>query len=91
MPENKADRAKRKTMTGRVVSDKMDKTIVIAVETKVHHPLYGKGIKQITKVKAHDEKNEGKTGDLVEVMETRRLSATKRWRLAKVLEKAETG
>jgi small subunit ribosomal protein S17 len=90
MPENKTDRAKRKTMTGRIVSDKMDKTIVIKVETKVHHPLYGKGMKQITKLKAHDENNEGKTGDLVEVMETRRMSATKRWRLNKVLEKAET-
>jgi small subunit ribosomal protein S17 len=96
MPENNTDRvnplgrAKRKTMTGRIVSDKMDKTIVIAVETKVHHPLYGKGIKQITKLKAHDEENVGKTGDLVEVMETRRTSATKRWRLTKVVEKAET-
>lgn len=90
MPENNVDRAKRKTMTGRIVSDKMDKTIVVVVETKVRHSLYGKTIKQITKLKAHDENNEGKAGDLVEVMETRRISATKRWRLAKVLEKAET-
>ncbi len=90
MPENNIDRGKRKTMTGRVVSDKMDKTIVVEVKTKVHHPLYGKTTKQITKLKAHDEKNESRTGDLVEVMETRRTSATKRWRLAKVLEKAET-
>jgi small subunit ribosomal protein S17 len=96
MPENNTDRANplerasRKTMTGRIVSDKMDKTIVIAVERKVHHPLYGKTTKQITKLKAHDENNEGKAGDLVEVMETRRMSATKRWRLTKVLEKAET-
>ncbi|MFA5867969.1 MAG: 30S ribosomal protein S17 [Actinomycetota bacterium] len=90
MPENNTDRGKRKTMTGRVVSDKMDKTIVVEVKTKVHHPLYGKTMKQITKLKAHDEKNESQTGDLVEVMETRRMSATKRWRLVKVLEKAET-
>jgi small subunit ribosomal protein S17 len=90
MPENKTDRAKRKTRTGRIVSDKMDKTIVVAVETRVHHPLYGKSMKQVTKLKAHDETNEGKEGDLVEIMETRRTSATKRWRLAKVLEKAET-
>jgi small subunit ribosomal protein S17 len=90
MPENNTDRAKRKTMTGRIVSDKMDKTIVVSVETRVHHPLYGKSTKQVTKLKAHDEKNEGKAGDLVEIMETRRLSATKRWRLAKVLEKADT-
>lgn len=90
MPENKTDRAKRKTMTGRIVSDKMDKTIVVVIETKVRHSLYGKTIKQITKLKAHDENNEGKAGDLVEVMEIRRMSATKRWRLAKVLEKAET-
>ncbi len=90
MPENNIDRGKRKTMTGRVVSDKMDKTIVIEVKTKVHHPLYGKTTKQITKLKAHDEKNESRLGDLVEVMETRRMSATKRWRLIKVLEKAET-
>lgn len=96
MPENKVDSASlprqgsRKTMTGRVVSDKMDKTIVVMVETKVRHPLYGKTTKQITKLKAHDESNVGKTGDLVEVMETRRTSATKRWRLIKVVEKAET-
>lgn len=96
MPENKTDkvnppgRANRKMMTGRIVSDKMDKTIVVAVETKGHHPLYGKSTKQIMKLKAHDENNEGKTGDLVEVMETRRTSATKRWRLTKIVERAET-
>lgn len=90
MPDNKTDRAARKVVTGRVVSDKMDKTIVVVVETRVHHALYGKSMKQVTRLKAHDENNESKTGDLVEIMETRRLSATKRWRLAKVLEKAES-
>lgn len=90
MAENNTDRNMRKTMTGRIVSDKMDKTIVVAVETKIHHPLYGKSMKQITKLKAHDEENEGKRGDLVELMETRRMSSTKRWRLTKILEKAET-
>jgi small subunit ribosomal protein S17 len=90
MPDKNSDRAARKVVTGRIVSDKMDKTIVVVVETKVHHPLYGKGIKQITRLKAHDENNEGKTGDVVEIMETRRTSATKRWRLTKVMEKAET-
>jgi len=96
MPEIKTDKAaqprlgNRKTMTGRIVSDKMDKTIVVVVETKVHHPLYGKGMKKFTRLKAHDENNEGKAGDKVEIMETRRLSATKRWRLTKIIEKAET-
>jgi small subunit ribosomal protein S17 len=90
MPETKTERASRKTVTGRVVSDKMDKTIVVVVETKVHHPLYGKGIKQFTRLKAHDENNESHEGDMVELMETRRISATKRWRLAKIVEKAET-
>ena len=90
MPDNKTDRAARKVVTGRVVSDKMDKTIVVVVETRVRHALYGKSMKQFTRLKAHDESNESKTGDLVEITETRRLSATKRWRLSKVLEKAET-
>jgi small subunit ribosomal protein S17 len=96
MPETKTDSAvqprqgSRKVVTGRVVSDKMDKTIVVVIETKVHHPLYGKGMKQLTRLKAHDENNEAKTGDKVEIMETRRLSATKRWRLTKVTQKAET-
>ncbi len=96
MPENRTEqanqteRANRKMMTGRIVSDKMEKTIIVAVETKVHHPLYGKGMKRITKLSAHDEKNEGKIGDLVEVTETRPISATKRWRLSKIVERAET-
>lgn len=96
MPETKTDTAaqprerNRKVVTGRVVSDKMDKTIVVVVETKVHHPLYGKGMKHFTRLKAHDENNESKTGDKVEIMETRRLSATKRWRLNKIIQKAET-
>ncbi|MFH1737061.1 MAG: 30S ribosomal protein S17 [Actinomycetota bacterium] len=90
MAETKTGRAARKVMTGRVVSDKMDKTVVVAVETKVHHARYGKSLKRITKLIAHDEKNEAKTGDLVEIMETKRMSATKCWRLAEVVEKAET-
>lgn len=90
MAENKVARAVRKTATGRVVSDKMDKTIVVVVESKVHHKLYGKSLKRLAKLSAHDEKNEAKTGDLVEIMSARPYSATKRWRLTKVLEKAKT-
>lgn len=90
MAETKTGRAARKVVTGRVVSDKMDKTVIVAVETKIHHARYGKSLKRITKLTAHDEKNEAKTGDLVEIMETKRMSATKCWRLAKVVEKAET-
>jgi len=83
-----AKRATRKVRTGRVVSDSMDKTIVVAVESLVRHPLYGKTIKRTTKLYAHDEGNECATGDLVKVMETRPLSRTKRWRLVEVVEKA---
>jgi small subunit ribosomal protein S17 len=81
-------RGHRKVRTGRVVSDAMDKTIVVAVETLVRHPLYGKTMKRTTKLYAHDEENECGVGDVVEVMETRPLSKTKRWRLTRVLEKA---
>lgn len=81
-------RGNRKTRIGRVVSDKADKTIVVAVEALVHHPLYGKTIKHITKLTAHDEENQARSGDLVEIMETRPLSRTKRWRLVKLVEKA---
>lgn len=82
------ERAQRKTRVGKVVSDKMDKTIVVAVETFVKHPLYSKRVKRTTKFKAHDELNQCNTGDVVKIMETRPLSKDKRWRLVEVLEKA---
>ena len=83
------ERNLRKTRTGKVVSDKMDKTIVVAVEEHVKHPLYKKIIKRTVKLKAHDEKNECKVGDRVMVMETRPLSKDKRWRLVEIIEKAK--
>ncbi len=79
----------RKTRVGKVVSDKMDKTIVVAVEDSVAHPLYKKIIKRTFKLKAHDENNECRIGDTVKVMETRPLSKDKRWRLAEIIEKAK--
>ena len=78
----------RKTRIGKVVSDKMDKTIVVAVENHVKHPLYGKIVKKTYKLKAHDENNECGIGDTVKVMETRPLSKDKRWRLVSIVEKA---
>ena len=83
------ERNLRKTRTGKVVSDKMDKTIVVAVENNVKHPLYKKIIKRTYRLKAHDENNECKAGDRVRVMETRPISKDKRWRLVSVLEKAK--
>ncbi|SFC81531.1 30S ribosomal protein S17 [Clostridium uliginosum] len=83
------ERALRKKRSGRVVSDKMEKTIVVAVETKVRHPLYGKTIKRTTKFKVHDENNEAKINDKVSIMETRPLSKDKRWRLVEIVEKAK--
>lgn len=83
------ERNLRKTRIGKVVSDKMDKTIVVAIESNVKHPLYKKIIKRTTKLKAHDENNECGIGDRVKVMETRPLSKEKRWRLVSVLEKAK--
>jgi len=83
------ERNYRKTRVGRVVSDKMDKTVVVAIETLVRHPLYGKSLKRTTKFKAHDELNECKTGDKVKIMETRPLSKDKRWRLVEILERAK--
>ncbi len=83
-----AERNLRKTRVGKVVSDKMDKTIVVAVVDSVKHPLYKKVVKTTYKLKAHDEANEAKVGDTVEVMETRPLSKDKRWRLASIIEKA---
>ena len=87
MSEN--TRAFRKTRIGQVVSDKMDKTIVVAIEDSVQHPLYKKTMKRTLKLKAHDENNECGIGDTVEVMETRPLSKDKRWRLVRVIEKAK--
>ncbi|MCO1576429.1 MULTISPECIES: 30S ribosomal protein S17 [unclassified Crossiella] len=82
-------RNNRKTREGYVVADKMDKTIVVALEDRKKHPLYGKVLRTTTKVKAHDEANTAGVGDRVLLMETRPLSATKRWRLVEVLEKAK--
>ena len=87
MSEN--TRAFRKTRVGQVVSDKMDKTIVVAVEDSVQHKLYKKIVKRTYKLKAHDENNECGIGDTVEVMETRPLSKDKRWRMVKIIKKAE--
>jgi small subunit ribosomal protein S17 len=85
----KTERGIRKTRRGYVVSDKMDKTIVVEVEDRVKHPLYGKVMRRTEKVKVHDEQNSAGIGDLVVIMETRPLSATKRWRLTEILEKAK--
>ena len=82
------ERSNRKVYRGTVVSDKMDKTITVIVETKKTHPLYGKRVKYSKKFKAHDENNEARMGDKVEIMETRPLTATKRFRLVKIVEKA---
>ena len=83
------ERNLRKTRVGKVVSDKMDKTIVVAIEEHVKHPLYGKIVKRTYKLKAHDEKNECAIGDTVRVMETRPLSKDKRWRLVEIIERAK--
>ena len=83
------ERNLRKVRTGKVVSDKMDKTIVVAVEDHVKHPLYKKIVKRTYKLKAHDENNECRKGDTVKVMETRPLSTDKRWRLVEVVEKVK--
>jgi small subunit ribosomal protein S17 len=83
------ERAPRKVRTGLVVSDKMDKTVVVLVEDRVKHALYGKVMRRTSKLKAHDEANECGVGDRVRIMETRPLSATKRWRLVEIVEKAQ--
>lgn len=83
------ERGNRKVRIGKVVSDKMDKTIVVAVETFISHPLYSKKVKNTTKLKAHDENNQCGIGDKVKLMETRPLSKDKRWRLVEILEKAK--
>ena len=87
MSENRT--ASRKTRVGKVVSDKMDKTIVVAVEDRVAHPLYKKTVKRTYKLKAHDELNQCGKGDRVKVMETRPLSKDKRWRVVEIIEKAK--
>ena len=79
----------RKTRVGKVVSDKMDKTVVVAIEEHIKHPKYGKVIKRTVKIHVHDANNECNVGDKIEVMETRPLSATKRWRLVNIIEKAK--
>ena len=84
-----SERAFRKTRVGKVVSDKMDKTIVVLVEDRVTHPLYKKIVKRTVKLKAHDENNECRVGDRVEVMETRHLSKDKCWRVTNIIEKAK--
>jgi len=82
------ERKSRKVRIGTVVSDKMDKTVVVAVQRQFKHPLYSKTVKRIVKFKAHDEKNECGTGDVVRIMETRPLSKTKRWRVFDIVQKA---
>ena len=84
-----AERNLRKTRVGRIVSDKMDKTVVVAIIDNVKHPLYKKIVKRTVRLKAHDEKNECRVGDRVEVMETRPLSKDKRWRVVEIIEKAK--
>ena len=87
--ETAAQRNQRKVREGLVVSDKMDKTVVVMVEDRVKHPLYGKVMRRNTKLKAHDENNSCGVGDRVQIMETRPLSATKRWRVVEILERAK--
>jgi small subunit ribosomal protein S17 len=87
--EGAVQRRFRKAREGLVVSDKMDKTVVVAVEDRVQHPLYGKTMRRTNKLKAHDERNECGVGDRVLLMETRPLSATKRWRVVEILERAK--
>jgi small subunit ribosomal protein S17 len=86
---NTTERNRRRTKQGRVVSDKMDKTIVVVSETRVPHPVYGKIIRKSVKFKAHDEQNDAKIGDTVRIVECRPLSKDKRWRLIEVLERAK--
>ena len=88
-PSQSSPRGRRKTREGVVVSDKMDKTVVVTVEDRVKHPLYGKVLRRTSKLKAHDEQNACGTGDRVLIMETRPLSATKRWRVVDIVEKAQ--
>jgi small subunit ribosomal protein S17 len=82
------ERTARKTRVGLVVSDKMMKTVVVSIERRVQHPVYGKMVRRTKKLKAHDEQNEAKTGDTVRIMETRPLSKDKRWRVVEIIERA---
>ena len=82
------NRASRKTRTGIVVSDKMEKTVVVSIERRVQHPVYGKMVRRTKRLKAHDEKNDAKTGDTVRIMETRPMSKDKRWRVVEIVERA---
>ena len=83
-----AQRNSRKTRVGMVVSDKMQKTVVVSIERRVQHPVYGKMVRRTKKLKAHDEENQAKTGDTVRIMETRPLSKDKRWRVVEIIERA---
>jgi small subunit ribosomal protein S17 len=83
------ERARRKLRSGRVISDSMDKTVVVAIETLVRHPLYGRIVRRTTKFKAHDDENQCGVGDTVEIMETRPISKEKRWRVSRIVEKAK--
>ena len=86
--EEQTVRSARKTRVGMVVSDKMMKTVVVSIERRVQHPVYGKMVRRTKKLKAHDEQNEAKTGDTVRIMETRPLSKDKRWRVVEIIERA---
>ena len=86
--QNATERGTRKTRTGLVVSDKMQKTVVVAIERRVAHPVYGKMITRTTRLKAHDEQNSAKTGDTVRIVETRPLSKDKRWRVVEIVDRA---
>ena len=87
--QNAAQRAMRKTRVGLVVSDKMEKTVVVAIERRVPHPVYGKMMTRTTRLKAHDEENAAKAGDTVRIMETRPMSKDKRWRLVEIVSRAK--
>jgi small subunit ribosomal protein S17 len=87
--QNAAERAMRKTRVGLVVSDKMQKTVVVAIERRVPHPVYGKMMTRTTRLKAHDEENQAKAGDTVRIMETRPMSKDKRWRLVEIVSRAK--
>ena len=86
--EKSVSRGSRKTRTGLVVSDKMEKTVVVSIERRVQHPVYGKMVRRTKRFKAHDERNEAKTGDTVRIMETRPMSKDKRWRVVEIVERA---
>jgi small subunit ribosomal protein S17 len=87
--QNATERATRKTRVGLVVSDKMEKTVVVAIERRVPHPVYGKMMTRTTRLKAHDEENQAKAGDTVRIMETRPMSKDKRWRLVEIVSRAK--